>query len=80
MIDLLNERHRWPSLFAFKFIVPKDQGPTLESLFPEATQKEVLPSGGGKYLFSTHHCPIASAEEVISFYARAKSIPGILAL
>lgn len=80
MIDLLNERHQWPSIFAFKFIVPKDQGPTLEALFPEATHKEVRPSSGGKYLAYTLHCPMGSAREVLAYYARSKSVPGILAL
>jgi hypothetical protein len=80
LLELLNENHKWPSLFAFKFIVPVDKGQELEALFPEAVKKEVRPSSGGKYSAYTLHCPMGSGEEVLLFYARAKQIPGLLAL
>lgn len=80
LVELLNGAHRWPTLFAFKFIVPMDTGKELVALIPEAHQTETRPSSGGKYIAYTFHCPMGSAKEVLEVYARVKGIRGLVAL
>lgn len=80
MIELLNQEHQWPTIFAFKFIVPLQSSQALEKLFPEAHKMETRNSSGGKYVAYTVHHPVASAQEVLDLYARAQQIEGLLAL
>lgn len=79
-ISLLDETHQWPSLYAFKFIVPAASGKELEGLVPEAHSVEARPSSGGKYTAYTFHCPMGSGREVLSVYARVKGIQGLVSL
>lgn len=80
LLAILNEQHEWPTVFVFKFIVPADRGGELEALFPEALKLESRPSSGGKYLAYSVHCRLASAEDVLVYYARAHGIPELLSL
>ena len=80
LIELLDQNHSWPTLFAFKFIVPAGEGKALEALVPEAQTTESRPSSGGKYLAYTFHCPMGSGREVLEVYSRVKGIPGLVAL
>jgi hypothetical protein len=80
LLELLDKNHRWPCVFAFKFIVPAAQGPALEALIPEADSKEARPSSQGKYTAYTFHCAVSSGREVLAVYARVKGIPGLVSL
>lgn len=78
--NLLNEHHEWPTVFAFKFIVPAARAEELHVLLPEAVKTETRPSAGGKYHAFTFHVPVGSADEVLGIYARVKGIEGCIAL
>lgn len=80
LIRLLDENHKWPCIFTFKFIVPADQGKKLESLMTEAQTTEVRPSKGGRYLAYSFACPMGSAQEVLSVFARVQGIAGLVSL
>ena len=80
LLRLLDASHQWPTVYAFKFIVPTEQGKALEGLLPEAHSTETRPSANGKYLAYTFHCPMGSSREVLAIYSRVKSIPGLVSL
>jgi len=77
---LLNEHHKWPVVFAFKFIVPSEKSAELKALLPECLKLETRPSSAGKYLGYTFHIPVGSADEVLAIYARVRGIEGVIAL
>lgn len=80
LIELLEKAHRWPCLYAFKFIVPAVRGDELVALLPEAEQVETRSSAGGKYTAYTFHCPVGSGREVLGIYARVRGISGLVSL
>jgi hypothetical protein len=80
LLQLLDERHSWPCLYSFKFIVPAAKGAELQSLIPEAEQVETRSSSGGRYTAFTFHCPMGSGREVLGIYARVRGINGIVSL
>ena len=80
LIAILDEHHKWPAMYSFKFIVPAAKGKELEALIPEAERMESRPSSGGKYTAYTFHCPMGSGREVMSVYARVKGIQGLVSL
>ena len=82
LIELLDSRHEWPSLFAFKFIVPEASIPALREAVPEAEKVEERPSSGGKYTAFPFHLPMGSGREVLDVYARVRDreIPGLISL
>ena len=80
LLQLLDERHDWPCVYSFKFIVPVAKGEELRNLVPEAQQVEVRSSSGGKYSAYTFHCPMGSGREVLEVYARVQGISGIVSL
>ncbi|HEY8278005.1 MAG TPA: DUF493 family protein [Bdellovibrionota bacterium] len=80
LIQLLDERHDWPCVYSFKFIVPAGKGDELKALLPEAEQVDARPSSGGKYTAYTFHCPMGSGREVLGVYARVHGIDGLLSL
>ena len=78
--NLLNEQHKWPCVFAFKFIVPAGKGEELKALLPDCVKLETRPSSGGEYEAFTFHVPVGSADEVLGIYAKVKVVEGLLAL
>lgn len=80
LLAVLDSTHQWPSMFAFKFIVPAMKGRELQDLIPEAEQVEVRPSSEGRYTAYTFHCAMGSGREVLSVYARVKGIQGLVSL
>lgn len=80
LLAVLDSTHQWPTIFAFKFIVPANKGAELEALIPEADKKEVRPSSGGKYSAYTFHVPVGSGQEVLTIYARVRGIAGLVSL
>ena len=75
----LDKIHQWPSLYMFKFIVPKGKEEEVKQLFPKniVSQKS---SRTGKYISITAKVMMASTDQVISIYEKANEIDGLIAL
>ena len=82
LLRLLDERHSWPDVYLFKFIVPKTSADSLRSALPDAVRVDSRDSTGGKYTALTFHCAMASGREVLSVYANVQAcgIPGLISL
>jgi uncharacterized protein len=77
--EKLDRHYAWPSLYIFKFIVPKGKEEEVRQLFPLhiATEKE---SKNGSYTSLTIQMMMPSGEAVILAYQKAAAIEGIIAL
>lgn len=77
--ERLEHEYEWPSLYTFKFIVPRDQEDAVMELFPkvEVSTKE---SSGGKYISLTARLMANSSDTIISVYEKAQHIEGLIAL
>ncbi len=75
----LDQVHSWPTLYMFKFIVPKGKEFEVKSLFPLHTTLE-KESKNGNYISLTFQMMMPSSEEVISVYTKVSEIEGIIAL
>lgn len=79
--EKLDAEHKWPSVYMFKFIVPKEKENEFISSFPVAKWKwEVRKSKNGAYLSFTSKRKINSSDEVIEAYKKAHEIEEIIAL
>ena len=77
--EKLDQHHSWPSLYIFKFIVPKGKEEDVRKLFPNHTVTEKL-SRQGNYTSLTVQIMAPSSEFVIDIYLQASVIEGIVAL
>jgi putative lipoic acid-binding regulatory protein len=77
--EKLDQHHSWPSLYIFKFIVPKGKEDEVKQLFPNhiATEK---PSSRGNYTSITVQMMAPSSDVVVDIYIKASTIEGIVAL
>lgn len=77
--EKLEIEYEWPSLYTFKFIVPREQEDAVTELFPkiEVSTKE---SSGGKYISITARLMANSSEAIISVYQKAAFIEGLISL
>lgn len=77
--ERLENEYEWPSLYTFKFIVPRKQEEAVMDLFPkvEVSTKE---SSGGKYISLTARLMANSSDTIISVYEKARHIEGLIAL
>jgi putative lipoic acid-binding regulatory protein len=75
----LDQHHSWPSLYIFKFIVPKEKVEELKNLFPQHTTSEKA-STKGNYVSVTMQVMLPSSNSVIEIYQLAAKIEGIIAL
>ena len=75
----LDDYHSWPTLYLFKFIVPRGKEDDLRRLFPlhTAAEKE---SKNGNYTSLTLQMMMPSADAVIEVYQKASAIEGLIAL
>ena len=75
----LDEQSSFPSLYMFKFIVPKNKVDEVKTLFPrhDVTTK---PSSKGAYVSVTAKIMAKSSDEIISIYKEAWKIDGIISL
>jgi putative lipoic acid-binding regulatory protein len=75
----LEQHYSWPSLYMFKFIVPKGKEPEVKNLFPthEVTEKA---SSQGNYTSITVQIMAPSSDVVIEIYQKAATIEGLIAL
>jgi putative lipoic acid-binding regulatory protein len=77
--EKLDKTHQWPSLYMFKFIVPKGKEDEVKQLFPKNILTE-KPSRTGKYVSVTAKVMMASTDAVIDIYERASEIDELIAL
>lgn len=75
----LDEHHQWPSLYVFKFIVPKGKEAELKNLFIGHEISERA-SANGNYSSFTINIMSPSSEAVINVYKMVENIDGIIAL
>lgn len=79
----LNEYHKWPSLYMFKFIVPADNEKLaqVQSLFNSKTAEVISrPSKKGNFYSITAKEVMMSAQKVIEKYEKAAKIEGLISL
>ena len=77
--EKLDNHYAWPSLYIFKFIVPKGKEEEVRQLFPLHIPSEKL-SRQGNYTSLTVQMMMPSSASVIDVYLRASRIKGIIAL
>ena len=77
--EKLDQIHQWPSLYMFKFIVPKGKEEEVKRLFPKNILTEKA-SRTGKYVSITAKVMMASTDAVIEIYEEANKIKGLIAL
>lgn len=77
--EKLEHEYEWPSLYTFKFIVPREQEEAVVDLFPKikVSTKE---SSGGKYVSVTARFMANSSDAIIGVYEKAQHINGLIAL
>ncbi len=79
--EKLEAEHKWPALYMYKFIVPKENEENFYSLFPNKKWNwEVKQSKNGTYISFTKKVMIHSTDEIIETYKLAHSVEGIIAL
>ncbi len=78
----LNNIHKWPSVYLFKFIIPDD--PTritqVQQLFGEEAYLKYTKSRKGNYISISGKEVMMSADEIINRYRKAQSIQGVIML
>ena len=77
--EKLDQHHTWPSVYLFKFIVPKGKESEVKRLFPDHTTSDRI-SKKGNYISVSIALTMPSSEAVIDVYERAAKIEGIVAL
>ena len=77
--EKLDQHHSWPTLYMFKFIVPKGKEEAVRRLFPLHTTSE-KESKNGNYISFTFQMMMPSGEAVIDVYQKASVIEGLIAL
>jgi putative lipoic acid-binding regulatory protein len=77
--EKLDEHYVWPSLYTFKFIVPKEKVAEVKKLFPrhESTERS---SKNGNYISVTVQMMMPGSDEVIEVYNLASGVEGLIAL
>jgi putative lipoic acid-binding regulatory protein len=78
----LNEIHKWPSVFMFKFILPNDPDrlSKLKMIFGESAQFTMKFSEKGRYTSLTVREMMLDADAIFDRYLAASHIEGIIAL
>jgi len=77
--EKLDANHNWPSVYMFKFIIPKQQEAEIYKLFdPKDIRKKA--SRGGNYLSITAKIKMGSSEDVMEIYREAYKIKDIISL
>jgi uncharacterized protein len=77
--EKLDRHYAWPSLYVFKFIVPKGKEEEVKKLFPQHDASEKF-SSEGNYASITIRMMMPSSEAVIEIYQQASAIEGLIAL
>lgn len=77
--EKLEIQYKFPALYNFKFIVPKEGTNEVKKLFPKSECK-LKSSRNGKYVSVTIPVMTASSDQIIEAYEKANKIQGIIAL
>ena len=77
--EKLDLEHQWPSVYMFKFIVPKNLKNVIPEMFPDENIS-TRESKEGNYISYTIEIMMKSSDEVISIYEEVHKIEGIIAL
>ncbi|HYF70882.1 MAG TPA: DUF493 family protein [Ohtaekwangia sp.] len=77
--EKLDQHHTWPSVYLFKFIVPKGKEAEVKDLFPDHKTSDRA-SKKGNYISVSIELMMPSSEAVIDVYEKASKIEGIVAL
>jgi len=77
--DKLDKEYEWPSLYTFKFIVPKGKEGEVKDLFVNHEVSEKT-SSKGNYISVTAKIMAESSDKVVEYYIAANEIEGIIAL
>lgn len=80
--ERLNEIHRWPSIFMFKFILPTDEAriTQLKMIFGESAEFKERLSAKGNYTSITVREMMLDADSIFARYKSASVIEGIISL
>lgn len=74
----LDQTVEWPSVYTFKFIVPRAQLNHLLALF-DGHRFQQRESSGGRFIGVTFDAMMTSTEDVIAIYQRASIVDGVMA-
>ena len=77
--EKLDNEYQWPSLYSFKFIVPKGQEEEMKVIFYQHEVKEKS-SSKGNYISVTANVMAKSSDIIIDYYIKASKIEGVIAL
>lgn len=77
--EKLDKEYNWPSLYTFKFIVPKGKEDEVKNLFSNHVTKEKS-SSNGNYISITAEVMVQSSDRVVEYYLEANKVEGIIAL
>jgi putative lipoic acid-binding regulatory protein len=77
--EKLDQYYTWPSLYTFKFIVPKGKESEVKKLFPDQETSE-RQSKNGNYTSITLNLMMDSSDQVVEIYQKVSAIEGIIAL
>ncbi|EON78508.1 hypothetical protein ADIS_1023 [Lunatimonas lonarensis] len=77
--EKLDAHSSFPTLYMFKFIVPKGKENQLASLLPNNEMK-LKASSKGTYISATIQVMMPSSDAIIDVYLRASKIDGVIAL
>lgn len=75
----LDEAHRWPGVYTFKFIMKAELVPTFVVLL-EGHHYTTRESAAGRHVAITAELFMESSDEVIELYRRAAEFAGVIAL
>lgn len=77
--EKLDNEHKWPTTYMFKFVVPKGKVEDFRALFSVENLKEKA-SKAGNYISFTFQKQMQSSNEVVDVYLSAKKIEGVISL
>lgn len=77
--EKLDKHYAWPSLYVFKFIVPRGKEEELKRHFP-AHEIAERSSAKGNYTSLTIQMMCPSSDFVVEVYERVENIEGLIAL
>ena len=75
----LDANYDWPTLYPFKFIVPKAYTETVLELFADDPVR-AKESKNGRFVAYTMEMQMHSSAEVIAIYQRVAQIPNVISL
>lgn len=80
--DRLNEIHRWPSKYMFKFVLPNNENRVteLKLVFGESAEFKTRLSANANYISVTVYEIMLDADSIFDRYTKAGTIPGIISL